>query len=137
MSNAFNVTDEELKSLGLLINAEQMQDFAERYSSFIIPKYNGRIEGNEAQFFSEGDNRFLTQVHFYQDGYNERELDDVIADKDEIEALRERGFKYEDPRTEYIYKRLDNQRRNYHNKRQQSQKHNARRMWAQSRNYDR
>lgn len=137
MSNAFNVTDEELKSLGLLINADQMQDFAERYSSFIVPKYNGRIEGNEAQYFSEGDNRFLTQVHFYQDGYNERELDDVIADKDEIEALKERGFKYEDPRTEYIYKRLDNKRRNYHNKRQQSQKHNARRMWAQSRNYDR
>ena len=136
-SNAFNVTDEELKSMGLLINADQMQDFSERYSSFIVPKYNGRIEGNDAAYFGKGDNRFQTELMFQKYGYNEQDLDTNVPDKEEIEALAERGFKYEDSASEYIYKRLDNKRRNYHNKQKQKQKHDARRIRAQLNNYDR
>lgn len=123
MERAFNVTDDELKSLGLLVKAEQIQSFANRYSSFIMEKYNGRITGNEPLYLGDS---------YYQSEYLPKALvDESFPDADELETLRRlEGEDDNDEWQEYIYKRLDNKRRNYHNKRQQAPKHNMKRAFS-------
>lgn len=114
MEQAFNVSDDELKSLGLLVRAEQIQGFAGRYSSFIMEKYNGRITGHEARFLEENS---------YDSEFPRKNLEDEnFPDGDEIEALRELDGYSEYDGEEDSYKRLDNKRRNYHNKRGQARK---------------
>ena len=123
MEQAFNVTDDELKSLGLLVKAEQIQSFANRYSSFIMEKYNGRITGNETLYLGDS---------YYQSEYSPKGLvDESFPDADELEVLGRLEGEDNDEWQEYIYKRLDNKRRNYHNKRQQSRKHNMKRAFSQ------
>lgn len=129
MSQAFNVTDDELKSLGLLVTSDQIQDFAERYSPFIMEKYNGRITGSEAHFFAMPLEHSTNKEHFAQDAWNERPLDTNVPTRDELEVLSwmEGGYR---PSKKNIYKTLDKNRRNYHNKQRQAQKHNAKRAWG-------
>lgn len=123
MEQAFNVTDEELKSLGLLVKAEQIQSLANRYSSLIMEKYNGRITGNEALYLGDS---------YYASEYSPKGLtDESFPDADELEALDGLEGEDNDEWHEYIYKRLDNKRRNYHNKRQQARKHNMKRAFSQ------
>ncbi len=118
MEQAFNVKDDELKSLGLLVRSEQIQDFADRYSSFIIEKYNGRISGHETSYISDS---------YYDADYPEQVLkDESFPDSDELEVLEALEG---EGQSEYIYKRLDNKRRNYHNKRHQAMKHNLRKAF--------
>ena len=134
-SNAFNVNDNELKSLGLLVTTEQLQEFANRYSPFIMEKYNGRISGNEITIFSESGKRHISKGTYDADANPDIGLDNNLPDKEEIEAIKELGFTYEDERAEYLYKRLDNKRRNYHNKQKQAHKHQMRREWAALKKY--
>ena len=123
MEQAFNVTDDELKSLGLVINAEQIQSFANRYSSFIMEKYNGRITGNETLYLGDS---------YYESEYSPKGLvDESFPDAYELETLSRLEGEDNDEWQEYIYKRLDNKRRNYHNKRQQARKHNMKRAFSQ------
>lgn len=67
MSQAFSVSDEELNSLGLLINKEQVKEFTDRYSHFIIPKYIGIIQGDEKFPI----NQQKIEALFKKDAYNE------------------------------------------------------------------
>lgn len=137
MSQAFNVNDDELKSLGLLVTAEQIQDFAERYSLYIREKYNGRITGYDAHFFAASHEHNTNIEHFAKDAWNERNLDESKPDKDELAVLNQLENKTMNPLLVYMHKSLDNKHKNYHNKQQQAQKHNVRRIWAGSRNYTR
>lgn len=121
MSQAFNVNDDELKSLGLLVTAEQIQDFAERYSPFIREKYNGRITGYDAHFFAASHEHNTNIEHFAKDAWNERNLDESKPEKDELEVLEKLDRKSINPRLVYVYKTLDNKRKNYHNKQHQVQ----------------
>ena len=51
MEKRFNVTNEELRSLGLVITADQLDDLFDRYTGVILSKYNGRIETNNKKYF--------------------------------------------------------------------------------------
>lgn len=120
-SAAFNPSDEELRSLGGLASEDQIFEFTERYSQFIIPKYNGVIEGNEAVYFKEQSQRPIIEAQFSADAYNERPLASVIPEQDEIDAMKERGFAFDEDKEDYPHKRLDNKNRNKHNNKQKNE----------------
>lgn len=53
LSMGFNTNNEELKSLGLVVNESQIEDLTQRYLAYILPKYNGYIMGNEDARFAD------------------------------------------------------------------------------------
>lgn len=85
----FNASDAELKSMGLVIHEDQLEDMAERYGEYILPRYNGIIEGNEAEYFSRPENQAEISKIFKQYAYNEKPQEEVVPASDEIEMLQE------------------------------------------------
>ena len=116
MKQKFNVTDKELKSLGLVITSEQLNDLFTRYAAFILPKYNGRIDGNEAAYFSKAKNQEKISAIFAENASNEQALPPVEADADEQEMLQELEHKPLD--AQKYNKILAKKQRYYHNKKQ-------------------
>ena len=116
MEQKFNVTDKELKSLGLVITSEQLNDLFTRYAAFILPKYNGRIDGNEVAYFSKARNQEKISAIFAENASNEQALPPVEADADEQEMLQELEHKPLD--AQKYNKILAKKQRYYHNKKQ-------------------
>ena len=87
MKQKFNVTDKELKSLGLVITKAQLDDLFNRYAEFILPKYNGRIAGTEATYFSKKENQEKISAMFKDNAFNERAFPTVQPKQDELEML--------------------------------------------------
>lgn len=132
-SNAFNVTDEELRAQGLLVSGDQMYAFTERYSKYIIPKYNGIIEGNDAVYFQEEAQESTIKAQFASFAYNEQPLSYVSPTKDEYEVLQAMGVTLDEDKTQYPHKRLDNKTRNKHNNKQKKGIVDSLPYWVQSR----
>lgn len=114
MQQKFNVSDEELKSLGLVITKAQLDDLFERYAEVILPKYNGRIDGTEAKYFSQPELQEDIRKKFAQDAYNEQNFSEVKASKEEQEVLQELETSSLDK--EKYNKILAQKKRYYHNK---------------------
>ena len=66
MEKRFNVTDEELRSLGLVITAEQLDDLFDRYAGVILSKYNGRIDADNKEYFSTTETQEYFDAHASQ-----------------------------------------------------------------------
>ena len=66
MEKRFNVTDEELRSLGLVITAEQLDDLFDRYAGVILSKYNGRIDADNKEYFSATETQEYFDAHASQ-----------------------------------------------------------------------
>ena len=80
MQKKFNVSDSELKSLGLVTTKEQLEDIFNRYAEFILPKYNGRIEGDELPYFSLPENQATVSAVFAKHAYNEQPRPEILPD---------------------------------------------------------
>lgn len=119
MEKAFNVTTEELCAQGLLISAQHMKSFTERYSRFIMPKYRGKISGHEAARFNLPENQEILSDLFKERAYNEQRIDETSPSRDELEVLSNFDKKklLRDKKNKLIYKKLDKKRKNYHNNR--------------------
>lgn len=125
MQNAFSVDDAELKNLGLLITSDQLKDFTNRYSRFIIPNYSSIFNGEAIRenlspsMREKLDKEFLFHGWF---NYGGGIKDTNRPDKDEIEvleAMERRHYKFgaeeseaDAPQTD---KTVDNLKINKHN----------------------
>lgn len=114
LSMGFNTNNAELKSLGLVINENQVEDLTERYLQFILPRYNGYIYGNEDVRFSGEDINDLNAPEEYQN----------IPDQDELEMMEDFDkktlFVEKEERTRRILKKkqtyYQNKQKKNHNK---------------------
>lgn len=115
LGKAFNATDEELQSVGLLINSEQVKDFSGRYSRFIMPKYNGKIaeKAQESLLLPENSGMALAYLDVNELG---RMKDETSPSQDEQAVLANIDKKaLFDNDDDSVHKRLDNQDNNAHN----------------------
>ncbi len=122
MQNAFNVNDVELKNLGLLITSEQLKDFTNRYSRFIIPNYNCVFNGEairdnlSSTMQKTMDNQF--SLHGWYD-YSGKIKDEAHPDADELDVLKamDQGHYELKPMSEETYedKTVDNLKISKHN----------------------
>lgn len=120
MKKRFNVTDKELKSLGLVITKPQLDDLFIRYADVILPKYNGRIEGTEAQYFSLPENQSKIKEAFQENAYNERPWSKVKSSRAEEQMLRSID-KETLAKTKQKYEKILAQKQRYfHNKQQRN-----------------
>lgn len=120
MKQKFNVTDKELKSLGLVITKAQLDDLFSRYAEFILPKYNGRIDGTEAAYFAKPENQEQISIMFKRDAFNEQPEAPVLPDEDEIAVMQELDKKTLKKilNAQKYNKILAKKQRYYHNKQQ-------------------
>ncbi len=117
MKQKFNVTDKELKSLGLVITKAQLDDLFNRYAEFILPKYNGRIDGTEAAYFNKAENQKHISAMFKKDAPNEQPEEDVLPDTEEQEMMQELD---KTPLNAQKYNKILAKKQSYyHNKQQQ------------------
>ena len=116
MEKNFNAENEELKSMGLVINEDQLTDMSNRYAEFILPKYNGRISGNEVEYFSQPEHQEEIRELFQRYAYNEQPQPEIVPDQDEIEMLQE--LEREPLDSQKYNKILAKKQRYYHNKEQ-------------------
>ena len=116
MEKNFNAENEELKSMGLVINEDQLTDMSNRYAEFILPKYNGRISGNEVEYFSQPEHQEEIRELFQRYAYNEQPQPEIVPDQDEIEMLQE--LEREPLDSQKYNKILAKKQRYYHNKKQ-------------------
>ncbi len=120
MQKKFNVSDSELKSLGLVTTKEQLEDIFNRYAEFILPKYNGRIEGDELPYFSLPENQATVSAVFAKHAYNEQPRPEILPDAEEQEMLQELEEAPLSLNAQKYNKILAKKERYYHNKEQQS-----------------
>ena len=114
MQQKFNVTDEELKSLGLVVTKAQLDDLFDRYADIILPRYNGRIEGNEAEQFANPKNQEKIKLQFAESAFNEQSFAEVKPSRAEIQMLQ--SLDKEPLDVQKYHKILANKNRYYHNR---------------------